>query len=84
MAGRPDGLARHRPDLAADAGPESGRLRRWRWACFWLLFYWRRRFRARIQEIGEKAAQATCYRFLPTLETAAVDGAGGRGWPGLM
>ena len=47
---------------------------------FLLLLYWRLRFRARIQEIGEKAAQGNCYRFLPTLETAAVD----RCWPPLV
>ncbi len=48
------------------------------------LVYWRRRLRARIAVIGEKAARSNCYRFLPTVEafllTLLVAGA----WPALL
>jgi potassium efflux system protein len=51
---------------------------------FLLLIYWRRRFRLRIQQCGEKASRKSCYRFLPTLETALLTGLVAVGWPGLM
>jgi potassium efflux system protein len=54
------------------------------WVGFLLLFYWRRRFRVRIQQCGEKAARGSCYRFLPTLETTLLTGLVAVGWPGLM
>ncbi len=53
-------------------------------ATFLLLFYWRRRFRIRMQQIGEKAARGSCYRFLPTLETTLLTALVAVGWPGLM
>lgn len=51
---------------------------------FLALFYWRMRFRARIVEIGEKAARGNCYLFRPTLETTLLTFMLAIGWPGLM
>ncbi len=51
---------------------------------FLLLFYWRMRFRARIVEIGEKAARGNCYLFRPTFETTLLTVVLAIGWPGLM
>ncbi|MCD4727840.1 MAG: mechanosensitive ion channel [Pirellulales bacterium] len=48
-----------------------------------LLIFWRRRFRLRIAEIGEKAARGSCYRFLPTVETVALTALAAVVWPGL-
>jgi len=50
---------------------------------FLVLLYWRMRFRARVQEIGEKAARGSCYRFLPTLETTVLTALAAVAWPGL-
>ncbi|MBU4399570.1 MAG: hypothetical protein KKE86_09585, partial [Planctomycetes bacterium] len=49
-----------------------------------LLLFWRRRIRARIAEIGEKAARGSCYRFLPTVETVALTFLSAVAWPGLV
>ncbi len=51
---------------------------------FLLLVYWRRRFRARVQRVGEKAARGSCYRFLPTLEVCALTTLMAAVWPGLV
>lgn len=68
--------------LASDAGrnPILSTLA----ACvFLVLLYWRLRLPRRIQEIGEKAAKANCYRFPPTLETALLTVLAALVWPGL-
>ena len=49
-----------------------------------LLIYWRLRFRARIQEIGQQAARGSCCRFLPTLEATLLTALVAVAWPGLM
>ena len=49
-----------------------------------LLIFWRRRFRLRIAEIGEKAARGSCYRFLPTVETVALTALAAVVWPALV
>jgi len=51
---------------------------------FLALFYWRLRFRARVREIGEKAARGNCYRFLPTLEVLALTLMIAAVWPGVL
>jgi len=51
---------------------------------FALLFYQRRRFRARIREIGEKASRGGCCHFWPTMETAVLTVLIALAWPGLM
>ncbi len=53
-------------------------------ACgFFVLLSWRLRLPRRIQEIGEKAAKASCCRFPPTLETAGLTVLAALVWPGL-
>lgn len=51
---------------------------------FLLLFAWRLRVPATIQEIGEKAARGNCYRFLPTVETAVLTTVAAGAWPAVM
>ncbi len=50
---------------------------------FLVLLYWRLRLPSRIQQIGEKAAKANCFRFPPTLETALLTALAALVWPGL-
>jgi potassium-dependent mechanosensitive channel len=50
---------------------------------FLVLLYWRLRLPYRIQEIGEKAVRASCYRFPPTLETTLLTVLAALVWPGL-
>ena len=69
--------------LAADAGRNPA-ISALALGLFAMLFYWRMRFRARLQEMGEKAARGNCCHFLPTLETAALSTLIAAGWPGLM
>ena len=51
---------------------------------FLLLFVWRIRVPAMIQEIGDKAAKGNCCRFVPTLETAVLTTVAAVAWPALM
>ena len=48
------------------------------------LIYWRRRFRAKIAELGEKTARGSCCRFLPTVEAAVLTVLMAAAWPGIV
>jgi potassium efflux system protein len=53
--------------------------------CLFLsLFYWQLRFRARIQELGEKASRGSCTHFWPTLEVSVLTLMISVLWPGLL
>lgn len=49
-----------------------------------VLFFTRRRIRARIVETGEQAARGRCYQFLPTVETVALTVFSAVAWPGIV
>jgi potassium-dependent mechanosensitive channel len=51
---------------------------------FLLLFAWRLRVPAAIQEISEKAQRGNCYRFLPTVEAALLTTVAAVAWPAVM
>jgi potassium-dependent mechanosensitive channel len=51
---------------------------------FLLLFAWRLRVSAAIQEISEKAQRGNCYRFLPTVEAALLTTVAAVAWPAVM
>jgi potassium-dependent mechanosensitive channel len=51
---------------------------------FLLLFAWRLRVPAAIQEIGEKTARGNCYRFVPTLEATVLTVVAAGAWPAVM
>jgi potassium-dependent mechanosensitive channel len=68
--------------LTADAG-RNPVLSIFACCAFLVLFYWRFRFRPRIQEIGEKAAKGNCFRFPPTLETTVLTALAALVWPAL-
>ncbi|MBN1395462.1 MAG: mechanosensitive ion channel [Pirellulales bacterium] len=50
---------------------------------FLMLIVWRRRIRARIEQLGDQAARGSCCRFLPTIETAALTLLSAAAWPGI-
>ncbi len=51
---------------------------------FGLLIYYRRRMRNKIQQIGELAAMANCYRLTPTIEALFFTLLIAAIWPGLL
>jgi potassium-dependent mechanosensitive channel len=51
---------------------------------FLVLFAWRLRVTAVIQEIGEKAARGNCYRFVPTLEATVLTVVAAGAWPAVV